>query len=256
MATNNSNNNQFDNASDGFDLSGGTTKRKLTVTGADVTLTGSGSNVYAMPSSTDTLVGRASTDTLTNKTLTSPVISTIANTGTLTLPTSTDTLVGRATTDTLTNKTITDTSNSVSAKTLTNPIKFSVYRSAALTSSTSETVIAFDTALFDTGSNVDLTTHKGRFTAPVAGFYYFNAGAGNSLATSTIMYCVFYKNGSAVKYGDVRTPTAANNILIVCGLLQLAANDYVEVAYIGGGGSTMKVGSSGCYFDGFLVSTV
>jgi len=47
-------------------------------------------------------------ETLTNKTLTSPVISSISNTGTLTLPTSTDTLVGRATTDTLTNKTITN----------------------------------------------------------------------------------------------------------------------------------------------------
>lgn len=42
--------------------------------------------------------------TLTNKTLTTPVISSITNTGTLTLPTSTDTLVGRATADTLTNK--------------------------------------------------------------------------------------------------------------------------------------------------------
>jgi hypothetical protein len=42
--------------------------------------------------------------TLTNKTLTTPIIATISNTGTLTLPTSTDTIVGRATTDTLTNK--------------------------------------------------------------------------------------------------------------------------------------------------------
>jgi hypothetical protein len=57
-----------------------------------------------LPTSTDTLVGRATTDTLTNKTLTTPVISSITNTGTLTLPTSTDTLVGRATADTLTNK--------------------------------------------------------------------------------------------------------------------------------------------------------
>jgi hypothetical protein len=53
------------------------------------------------------VVGTTDTQTLTNKTLTTPVISTISNTGTITLPTSTDTLVGRATTDTLTNKTLT-----------------------------------------------------------------------------------------------------------------------------------------------------
>ncbi|MDV7391798.1 hypothetical protein RZS08_10610, partial [Arthrospira platensis SPKY1] len=57
------------------------------------TITNTGT--LTLPTSTDTLVGRATTDTLTNKTLTSPVISTITNTGTLTLPTSTDTLVGR-----------------------------------------------------------------------------------------------------------------------------------------------------------------
>ena len=54
-----------------------------------------------------TIVGTTDSQTLTNKTLTTPVISSISNTGTLTLPTSTDTLVGRATTDTLTNKTLT-----------------------------------------------------------------------------------------------------------------------------------------------------
>jgi hypothetical protein len=53
------------------------------------------------------VVTTTGTQTLTNKTLTTPVISSISNTGTLTLPTSTDTLVGRATTDTLTNKTLT-----------------------------------------------------------------------------------------------------------------------------------------------------
>jgi hypothetical protein len=53
------------------------------------------------------IVSVSGTQTLTNKTLTSPVISTISNTGTITLPTTTDTLVGRDTTDTLTNKTLT-----------------------------------------------------------------------------------------------------------------------------------------------------
>lgn len=54
-----------------------------------------------------TIVTTAASQTLTNKTLTTPIISSISNTGTLTLPTSTDTLVGKATTDTLTNKTLT-----------------------------------------------------------------------------------------------------------------------------------------------------
>ena len=56
---------------------------------------------------TATTVDKTTAQTLTNKTLTTPIISSISNTGTLTLPTSTDTLVGRNTTDTLTNKTLT-----------------------------------------------------------------------------------------------------------------------------------------------------
>lgn len=55
--------------------------------------------------STSVSLGATAT-TIAGLTLTSPAISTIINTGTLTLPSTTDTLVGRATTDTLTNKTI------------------------------------------------------------------------------------------------------------------------------------------------------
>jgi hypothetical protein len=73
--------------------------------GTGIDTSGSGNTVtFAIDSTVATLTG---TQTLTNKTLTTPIISSISNTGTLTLPTSTDTLVGRATTDTLTNKTLT-----------------------------------------------------------------------------------------------------------------------------------------------------
>ena len=82
---------------------------ETTLTVADPTA----DRTVTIPDATDTLVGRATTDTLTNKTLTTPIISSISNTGTLTLPTSTDTLVGRATTDTLTNKSVSLTTNTL-----------------------------------------------------------------------------------------------------------------------------------------------
>ena len=74
---------------------------------------------YTLPDASGNVVLDSATQTLTNKTLTTPVISSISNTGTLTLPTSTDTLVGRDTTDTLTNKTL--TSPSITTPAITTP---------------------------------------------------------------------------------------------------------------------------------------
>lgn len=81
MAKRNSSNQDYTNNADGWDLTGGTTGRKLTVTGANITLTGSGTNVYTFPASTSTLASLTLSETLTNKTITSPVISSAVSNG-------------------------------------------------------------------------------------------------------------------------------------------------------------------------------
>ena len=115
----------------------GTNGQVLKVNSATTTgLEWGADNSYAAPTIGSTSIASGATvTTIAGLTLTSPTISTITNTGSLTLPTSTDTLVGRATTDTLTNKTL--TSPIVNTGTLINPIfvgpeeRFNIVASAA-----------------------------------------------------------------------------------------------------------------------------
>ena len=67
----------------------------------------SNSGTITIPTGTLTLATLTGTETLTNKTLTSPVISSISNSGTITIPSGTDTLATLTGTETLTNKTLT-----------------------------------------------------------------------------------------------------------------------------------------------------
>ena len=60
-----------------------------------------------IPNATGTIVLRSSTDTLTNKTLTTPIIASISNSGTMTIPTGGGTLATIGGTQTFTNKTLT-----------------------------------------------------------------------------------------------------------------------------------------------------
>ena len=139
-----------------------------------------------------------------------------------------------------------------------NPYKFSVYRNAAFTiPGNTTTLIQFDAREFDTGSNVDITTNKGRFTAPVAGFYQFEAAVFGNTNGSGNNSTLLYKNGSSFKQGQqTYVGTATGTVPVVSALMQLSANDYVEVYsfFQGGGTVTITTGAITTYFCGFLVS--
>lgn len=131
------------------------------------------------------------------------------------------------------------------------PYKFSVYRSAALTSTNGFAKVDHDTTKFDTGNN---TTTNDKFVAPIAGFYWFNALAGNSAASATAIFSALYVNGVQAKVGSGANSAAGGTYSAVSGLIQLAAGDYVEHYFIGGNGSAMAVGATQCFFEGWLVS--
>lgn len=138
-----------------------------------------------------------------------------------------------------------------------NSYKFSVYRNAAQNGGNAAfALVQFDTKTFDTGTNVDVVTNKGRFTAPIAGFYHFDAWLTFAAASADGYIVAIYKNGSILRQGNQgfyagSTTTGAG----VSANLSLAANDYIEI-YLRNGGGAITVGNSiRNYFEGFLIST-
>lgn len=136
---------------------------------------------------------------------------------------------------------------------LQNPCKFRVYRTAVYAPGSNQAVIAFDTKQFDSGNNIDVTTNKGRFTAPIAGFYQFNAGLS---VTSSTVGVAFYKNGSQATAGTLlQGISSAQNSVSTSDIIELAAGDYVEAVYsLANTSNNISVGALFTFFSGFLVS--
>lgn len=94
MTTRNSSNQIYTNNADGWDLSGGTTARKLTVSGADIGIVGSGTAVMTFPATSATIARTDAGQSFTGTQAFSTITTTTLNGNTFT--TGTYTLTGAA----------------------------------------------------------------------------------------------------------------------------------------------------------------
>ena len=148
--------------------------------GTGISVTSGTGPIPSVAIDTAVTVDKTTAQTLTNKTLTTPIISSISNTGTLTLPTSTDTLVGRATTDTLTNKTLTNPlinptiSTQASAYTLVAADQGTLIQMSA----TSSVALTLPPSVFAAGAQLDV------IATGVAGTITFTQGSGVTILST------------------------------------------------------------------------
>lgn len=162
----------------------------VTTAGTGITVTGT---TVAIDSTVVTLTG---TQTLTNKTLTSPVISTIVNTGTLTLPTSTDTLVGRATTDTLSNKSL----NAYDEKTGSTTIANNAVIQTVVATTTQSVADSFSASTYRSAKYVVQVTQGTNYQSSEIMILH------NGTTTSTAEYAMMNTNGTLATFSsDINT---------------------------------------------------
>jgi hypothetical protein len=133
------------------------------------------------------------------------------------------------------------------------PVNFHVYRNAAYTTGYGFTAIPYDTAVYDNGSNVSLST--GLFTAPYPGYYRFSTQLEYYANMDGIGFGVgFIKNGSASLYGGIGVGSynnPSNNGFALSAKLLLAVGDTVGVGDPYGAGKPVSTGNLfNNYFQG------
>jgi len=133
---------------------------------------------------------------------------------------------------------------------------FFAYKSVTF-SGTSQTPFQFTDVDLNIGSHYSNSTY--RFTAPIAGRYYFSSALAVYLNGSARQVSMgIRKNGSLYCMSDCHiTVTQSNNTHGVANLsiiMELAANDYVDVQWEGATATVnVYVDSRRCYFSGYLL---
>lgn len=121
----------------------------------------------------------------------------------------------------------------------------------------SNTVLEFNYSFGNRGSHYNTSTY--RFTAPVAGFYMFCVHLYHQLqtsgATSRVMIkkngVEFYNGVDVIPHAYITAPTTADCTTTTSMIMELAVNDYVNVAVRNG--STSRYYGAHSHFYGYLI---
>ena len=118
------------------------------------------------------------------------------------------------------------------------------------------TKIAFTTEVYDTDSAYDASNSKFVVPAGGAGRYFFVAALEYNITSATTSARVQIRKNGSIALNKAGYNSYYDNNLI-CGVLNLAAADYIEVyGYQNSGGSTVtQTGTAATFFAGFKVDS-
>ena len=100
------------------------------------------------------------------------------------------------------------------------------------------------------GTNFSVST--GRFTAPVAGYYYFNFSNRLDQVGSDYVYFTIFDGGGSIISRNLTSVNTTYQTLHCSAVWYMSANDYVYVRFNSASDSYVNLDSDG-FFSGFLI---
>ena len=114
--------------------------------------------------------------------------------------------------------------------------------------------VPFSNSVFDVGSNFNTSTY--RFTAPIAGKYFFTLNMYLRAPNNADAYPLFRLNGAAVQYSyffNSNTGGSVDVTTCMARIFNLSVGDYIDVTFTGGSGGQYYAGNLETNLFGYLI---